>query len=165
MARRGAGEVVAGAIVLAVAVGFLVYAVTNTGRAGVGGYTLNASFDNIGGISNGADVRIAGLKVGSVSSLSINPKTYQATATFTVQNDIKLSADSSATIATGGLLGGNFISLAPGGDVKMLTDGSTILNTQSAVNLEDLLGKFIFNVGNLADASQKQLERDKQTTP
>ncbi len=116
MARRSASEVAAGAVVLAVAAGFLVYAVANTGRAGVGGYTLHAAFDNVGGIAPGADVRVAGLKVGSVTPLAIDPKSYQAVATFTVQDDIKLSSDSSATIATGGLLGGNFISLASGGD-------------------------------------------------
>ncbi len=165
MARRSLTEVAAGAAVLLVAAGFLFYAVANTGRGGLGGYTLHAAFDNVGGISSGADVRIAGLKVGSVTGLAIDPQTYQAVATFTVQSDIKLSADSSATIATGGLLGGNFISLAPGGDAKMLGDGGTITVTQSAVNLEDLLGKFIFNVGNLADASQKQMDALKKTAP
>ncbi len=165
MARRSFTEIAAGAAVLLVAAGFLFYAVANTGRGGVAGYTLHAAFDNVGGISSGSEVRIAGLKVGSVTRLSIDPKTYQAVATFTVQSDIKLSLDSSAVIATGGLLGGNFISLAPGGDDKMLADGGTVTVTQSAVNLEDLLGKFIFNVGNLADASQKQMEALKKTTP
>ena len=146
------------------AAGFLFYAVANTGRGALGGYTLHAAFDNIGGISSGADVRIAGLKVGSVTGLSIDPKSYQAVATFTVQSDIKLSDDSSATVATGGLLGGNFISLAPGGDEKVLANGGTITITQSAVNLEDLLGKFIFNVGSLADASQKQMDLMKKST-
>ena len=165
MARRSYTEVAAGAAVLLVAAGFLFYAVANTGRGKLGGYTLHAAFDNVGGISSGADVRIAGLKVGSVTGLVIDPKSYQAVATFTVQSDIKLSADSSAVIATGGLLGGNFISLAPGGDDKMLADGGAITVTQSAVNLEDLLGKFIFNVGNLADASQKQMDALKKTAP
>ena len=159
MARRSLSEVAAGAVVLVVAAGFLFYAIANTGRAALGGYTLHAAFDNLGGISKGAD------KVGSVTGLRIDPKTYQAVATFTVQGDIKLSADSSASIATGGLLGGNFISLATGGDEKMLTDGGAITITQSAVNLEDLLGKFIFNVGNLADASQKQMDALKAKSP
>ena len=162
MARRSVTEIAAGAAVLIIAAGFLFYAVANTGRGAVGGYSLRAAFDNVGGISTGADVRIAGLKVGSVTGLSIDPTTYQAVATFTVQQNIKLSVDSSATIATGGLLGGNFISLATGGDEKQLANGGTITVTQSAVNLEDLLGKFIFNVGNLAEASQKQMEALKK---
>ncbi len=161
MARRSFSEVAAGAAVLAMAAGFLFYAVASTGRGKVGGYTLHASFDNVGGIATGSDVRVAGLKVGSVTGLAIDPRSYQATATFTVQSDIKLSSDSSATIATGGLLGGNFISLATGGDTKMLPDGGTIAVTQSAVNLEDLLGKFIFNVGNLSEVAQKQMDRLK----
>ncbi len=165
MARRSATEVAAGAAVLVVALGFLGYAVANTGRGGLGGYSLHAAFDNVGGISAGADVRIAGLKVGSVTGLAIDPKSYQAVATFTVQRDIKLSTDSSASIATGGLLGGNFISLATGGDEKLLADGGTITVTQSAVNLEDLLGKFIFNVGSLADAAQKQMDTIKKANP
>ena len=165
MATRNFAEVAAGAVVILVAVGFLSYAVVNNGRTGVGGITLTAEFENIGGITLGADVRVAGLKVGSVTALDIDPKTYQARATFTVRDDLKMSTDSSASIATGGLLGGNFLSLAPGGDTKMLTDGGVITVTQSAVNLEDLLGKFIFNVGNLADASQKQLQRDQAKQP
>jgi phospholipid/cholesterol/gamma-HCH transport system substrate-binding protein len=161
MATRSIGEVAAGAVVLLVAAGFLAYAVANNGRSGLGGMTLHAEFDNVGGISTGSDVRMAGLKIGSVTALDIDPKTYQARATFTVQSNIKLSTDSSAEIATGGFLGGNFLSLAPGGAPTMLGDGGVITVTQSAVNLEDLLGKFIFNVGNLADASQKQLQRDQ----
>ena len=165
MARRSLTEIAAGAAVLVIAVGFLVYAVANTGRTALGGYTLRAAFDNIGGIATGADVRIAGLKVGSVTGLSIDPKTYQAVATFTVQSDIKLSTDSSASIATGGLLGGNFVALSPGGETKMLGNGGTITITQSAANLEDLLGKFIFNVGNLATAAQSQMDALKAKTP
>jgi phospholipid/cholesterol/gamma-HCH transport system substrate-binding protein len=165
MATRNFAEVAAGAVVILVAVGFLSYAVVNNGRSGVGGITLTAEFENIGGIALGSDVRVAGLKVGSVTALDIDPKTYQARATFTLRDDVKMSTDSSAAIATGGLLGGNFLALAPGGDTKMLADGGVITVTQSAVNLEDLLGKFIFNVGNLADASQKQLQRDQAKQP
>ena len=165
MAGRSATEVATGAVVLAVAAGFVAFALVNTGRANVGGYTLKAAFENVGGISSGADVRMSGLKIGSVSSVVIDPKTYQAVATFTVQSDIKLSTDSSAVIATGGLLGSPFVSLQPGGDTRMLADGGVITVTQSAVNFEDLLGKFIFNVGNLADASQQQLDRSKAAKP
>ena len=161
MARRSVTEIAAGAAVLAVAVLFLSYALSNSGKTGLGGYTLRASFDNVGGISAGADVRVAGLKVGSVTGLSIDPKSYQAVATFTVQSDIKLPDDSSAVIASGSLLGSSFISLSPGGDEKILGNGGVITVTQSAVNLEDLLGKFIFNVGSLADAAQKQMDKLK----
>ncbi len=165
MARRSVSEVAAGAVVLVVAIGFLFYAIANTGRASLGGYTLHAAFDNIFFIDTGSYVIFSGFLVGSVTALSIDPKTYQAVASFTVQSDIKLSTDSSATIATGGLLGGNFVSLSPGGETKMLGDGGTITITQSAANLEDLLGKFIFNVGNLATAAQNQMDALKKTAP
>lgn len=157
--RRSAAELLAGGIVILIALGFLVYALANTGRVQVGGTTLTASFDNLGGLASGADVRIAGLKVGSVIASRIDPKTYQAVLTFTVQPDVQLPTDSSATISSGGLLGGAFVSLSPGGADTMLKNGQAISITQSAVNLEDLLGKFIFNVGNLADATQKSLQR------
>jgi phospholipid/cholesterol/gamma-HCH transport system substrate-binding protein len=165
MAQRSFAEVAAGAVVLLIAAGFLAYAVTNSGQTGVSGITLHAEFENIGGIAKGSDVRIAGMKIGNITDLTIDPKTYEAKATFTVQSDIKLPDDSSASIATGGLLGGNFLSLSPGGSEKILTNGGIITVTQSAVNLEDLLGKFIFNVGALADASQKQLLRDQGKNP
>ncbi len=159
--RRNAAELAAGGIVLLIALGFLVYAVVNTGRVQVGGMTLTADFDNVGGLASGADVRIAGVKVGSVTATGIDPKTYQAKLTFTVASDIALSKDSSASIASGGLLGGGFLSLSPGGSETMLKSGQQVTITQSAVNLEDLLGKFIFNVGSLSDATQKMLQRQE----
>ena len=157
--RRGAAELLAGGAVILVALGFLAYALINSGRTSVGGTTLTADFDNIGGLAPGADVRIAGVKVGSVTDAGIDPKTYQAKLTFTVASNVALPNDSSAVISSGGLLGGGFLSLSPGGSDKMLKNGDAVTITQSAVNLEDLLGKFIFNVGSLADATQKMLKR------
>ncbi len=161
--RRSAAELLAGGIVLVIALAFLVYAVANTGRVSVGGTVLTAKFDNVGSIGPGTDVRIAGVKVGSVSGVAIDPKTYQAVLTLTVQPDIKLPKDSSAVISSGGLLGGGYLNITPGGDEAMLASGQAITITQSAVNLEDLLGKFIFNVGNLADATQKSLQQHGAT--
>ena len=157
--RRSVSELAAGSLVLLATVGFIAYAAGNTGRSEAGGTRLVAQFDNVGSIGPGADVKIAGVKVGSVTGSSIDPATFQAKLTFTVQANIKVPADSSATISTGGLLGGAFVTLSPGGSDKTLTDGQTVGITQSATNLEDLLGKFIFNVGSLADATQKSLDR------
>ena len=158
--KRSAADLAAGAAVLLVTAAFLAYAATNTGRSSSGGGTrLSARFDNVGSIGAGADVRIAGVKVGSVATTTIDPKSYQGVVNFTMQPDIKLPDDSSATISTGGLLGGSFVSLSPGGSDKILGDGGVITITQSAANLEDLLGKFIFNVGSLADATQKSLQQ------
>ena len=157
--RRSVSELAAGSLVLLATVGFIAYAAGHTGRSETGGTRLVAQFDNVGSIGPGADVKIAGVKVGSVTGSSIDPATFQAKLTFTVQANIKVPADSSATISTGGLLGGAFVTLSPGGSDKTLTDGQTVGITQSATNLEDLLGKFIFNVGSLADATQKSLDR------
>lgn len=149
MASRNAAEVMTGAVVLLVTAGFLGYAVAHSGRTITGGYTLNAKFDHIDGLPVGADVRMAGVKVGSVLAERIDPESYLAVVTLSVQNDIKLPKDSSAVITSQGLLGGDYLSLSPGGDSTMLQPGQTITVTQSSVSLEQLLGKFIFSVTDL----------------
>ena len=149
-----------GTAVLVVAAGFLAYAVANTGRGGGGGTMLTARFDNAGALPAGAEVRIAGVPVGRVVDSTIDAKTFQAVVRFTIQPTIKLPSDSSATVSTGGLLGSPFLSLAPGGSETDLKDGGQVTITQGATNLEDLLGKFIFNVGSLADATQQRLKQD-----
>ena len=160
MAQRNLSELVAGAVVLVVAVGFLGYAVANTGRSTVSGYTLHAKFDRIDGVSVGSDVRLSGVKVGSVIATGVDPHTFQATVTFTVESSLKLPIDSSAEVSSDSLLGGKSLSLVPGGDEKMLADGGEVKITQSAVSLEQLLGKFIFNVGDLSGNVQKMLRQD-----
>ena len=161
--KRSFAELATGAAVLLVTGGFLAYALVHTGRGAISGTRLTARFDNAGSITSGADVRIAGVKVGSVTAATIDPQSYQAVVTFTVQAGVKLSPDSSVTVSTGGLLGASFLSLSPGGADGELHDGQAITITQSASNLEDLLGKFIFNVGSLADATQKMLRQNGQS--
>jgi len=145
VARHSAIEIATGAAVLLVAGGFLVFAVANTGRKlGEAGYKLHATFDHVDGLSPGADVRIAGVKIGKVGSIALDPKSYQANVSFSVENDVQLTTDSSATISTDGLLGGKYLALATGGEEKMLKSGDTITITQGSVNLEALIGKYIF---------------------
>jgi phospholipid/cholesterol/gamma-HCH transport system substrate-binding protein len=104
MARHNPAELITGAVVLAVAGVFLWFAVANTGQSfGATGYDLHASFDHVDGLSMGTDVRIAGVKIGSIRSIVLDPKTYLADVTFSVQKNIELTADSSATVATDGL--------------------------------------------------------------
>jgi phospholipid/cholesterol/gamma-HCH transport system substrate-binding protein len=165
MAQRNLTELVAGAVVLLVAAGFLGYAVAHTGRSRISGYTLNARFQRIDGLAIGADVRLAGVKVGTVNATRIDPATYLAVVSFSVEPGLKLPLDSSAEVTSDGLLGGKFLALAPGGDDKMLPDGGTVTITQSAVSLEQLLGKFIFNVNDLTDAVQKQLKERAAPDP
>lgn len=161
MAQRNLTELVAGAAVLLVAAGFLGYAVANTGRGSVSGLTFRAKFDRIDGLVVGSDVRLAGVKIGSVLATGVDPASYQAIVTFSVQAGLRLPIDSSAEISSEGLLGGKSIALVPGGDDKMLADGGAFTITQSAVSLEQLLGKFIFNVNDLSANVQRQLDQNK----
>lgn len=165
MVRRGFSEMAAGAIVLLVAVGFLGFAVVNTGRGSAAGYTLNARFDRIDGLAIGSDVRIGGVKVGAVTATHIDPKTYQAVVAFTVEKALQVPKDSSAQVTSDGLLGGRFLSLVPGGDDTMLPRDGTVSITQSALSLEDLLGKFIFSVSDLSANVQKQLRQNGDPAP
>jgi phospholipid/cholesterol/gamma-HCH transport system substrate-binding protein len=152
MSRRNAVEVLTGAVVLVVAVGFLGFAVAHSGRSSSSGYTLTAKFDRIDGLSVGADVRLAGVKVGSVLNEQIDPKSYLAVVTLSVRDGLELPKDSSAAVNSESLLGGEYISLSPGGDSAMLAPGGVITITQSTVSLEQLLGKFIFSVTDLVGA-------------
>ena len=149
MSRHGVAETLTGAFVLVVALGFLVYAVAHSGRTAGSGYSLLARFDHIDGLSVGGDVKIAGVKVGSVTDERIDPKTFNAVVTMSVRDDIQLPKDSAAAITSESLLGGKYISVSPGGDETLLKPGQTITITQSSVSLEELLGKFIFSVTTL----------------
>ena len=149
MASRGIAEVATGAAVLLVAAGFLGFAVAHSGRSASGGYELTAKFDHIDGLTLGADVRIAGVKVGSVSDQRIDPASYLAVVGMKIREDIALPKDTSAEIASESLLGGKYMNLTPGGDSTMLKPGQAITITQSSVSLEQLLGKFIFSVTSL----------------
>jgi phospholipid/cholesterol/gamma-HCH transport system substrate-binding protein len=149
MGRHGVAETLTGAFVLVVALAFLAYAVAHSGRTGGSGYTLQARFDHIDGLSTGGDVKIAGVKVGTVTDVSIDPKTFVAVVTITVRDNIQLPKDSAASIVSESLLGGKYISVSPGGDETDLKPGQSITITQSSVSLEELLGKFIFSVTSL----------------
>jgi phospholipid/cholesterol/gamma-HCH transport system substrate-binding protein len=149
MGRHGIAETLTGAIVLAVALIFLAYAVAHSGRTAGSGYTLQARFDHIDGLAVGGDVRIAGVKVGTVTDERIDPKTFDAIVSMSVRDDIHLPKDTGASITSESLLGGKYISLSPGGDETALKPGQTITVTQSSVSLEELLGKFIFSVTSL----------------
>ena len=155
MARRNVAEVLAGLLVLLVAGGFLAYALATSGASSVSGYRLNAEFDHIDGLTIGSDVRMAGVKVGSVTAATIDPKTYLANVGFTVQKNIQLPTDSSAAITSQSLLGGDYLSLVPGGSEQMIPPGGRLTITQGSVSLEDLLGKFIFSVTNLVSTLPK----------
>ncbi|ASG22096.1 outer membrane lipid asymmetry maintenance protein MlaD [Nitrospirillum viridazoti] len=145
--RSNVIETVLGAVVLVVAAFFLYFAYTTANVRAVSGYALQARFASTGGLTAGSDVRISGVKVGSVTKAYLDPKTYQAVIEMQIDSQVKLPEDTSAGIASESLLGGKFLNLQPGGEEEMLKPGGRIQYTQSAVNLEDLLGRFIFSAG------------------
>jgi phospholipid/cholesterol/gamma-HCH transport system substrate-binding protein len=156
MGRRNIAEVLIGAIVLIVAAGFLAYALAHSGRTSGSGYDLSAKFDHIDGLGVGSDVRLAGVKVGTVVGEQIDPKTFEAVVTFSVRNDIKLPKDTAAIVTSESLLGGKYVSLQPGADDTTLQPGQSITITQGSVSLEELLGKFIFSMTNAPKPGQTQ---------
>ncbi|MBW8271273.1 outer membrane lipid asymmetry maintenance protein MlaD [Caldovatus aquaticus] len=160
MRGRSLAEVAAGAVVLAVAAAFLAYALLHSGRAGavLSGptQTFRARFDRVDGVTVGSDVRIAGVKVGSVVDSRIDPQTFLAVLTLRVDGSLRLPDDTSAEITSEGLLGGRYVALVPGGSERILRDGAEITITQSAVSLESLLGRFIFSVTQMNQAREQQ---------
>ena len=144
--RRNVIEPVLGGVVLAVAAFFLVFAYRSADLRSVDGYEVTASFNSISGLQSGADVRISGVKVGSVTGLTLDDKSYQAVVHLSVDPAIKLPKDTAAIIASESLLGGKYLQLEPGGDPDMIQPNGGIEYTQSTPGLEQLLGQVIFSL-------------------
>lgn len=137
-------EILAGLGVVAIAVGFLTYAMSVTGLSSSDdSYLLNASFRSVEGVNVGTDVRLAGVKIGSVTSVSLNPQTFRADAEFSIPADIEIPDDSAISIASEGLLGGNYVEILPGGSLFNLEPNSEIEDTQGSISLITLLSKFV----------------------
>jgi phospholipid/cholesterol/gamma-HCH transport system substrate-binding protein len=114
-----------------------------TGSRGEG-YHIEAAFDNIGGLKVRAPVKAAGVVVGRVESIKLDPKTYEAQVSLNVEKQYQFTKDTIASILTSGLLGEVYVGLDAGGDPQMIADGGRISKTQSAVVLEKLIGQFMF---------------------
>ena len=142
-----ATETLIGAVVLAVAGGFLVYAANTADMSVGGGYPLAAEFRAAEGLSPGSDVRLSGVKVGSVTSVALNPQNYFAVVGMAIERDVRVPEDSVAKIVSDGLLGGNFVAIDPGGSEFMLEPGAAFEHTQGSVNLIDLVSKAIHGGG------------------
>lgn len=142
---ESATEVLVGGAVLAVAVGFLIYAGQATGfsPAKTSDYALTASFRSGEGVSIGTDVRLAGVKVGTVRDMILNTQTYRADTVLAVKNGVVIPDDSAVVISSEGLLGGNFVEIFPGGSLENFAAGDEILDTQGSVSLVSLLMKFV----------------------
>jgi len=146
--NRSALDLWVGAFV-AIGVGAILFLALKVGNlinfASAPGYRLEAHFDNIGGLKLRAPVKAAGVIVGRVESIRLDPSTYQAVVTLKIDQGFQFTTDTIASILTSGLLGDVYIGLDPGGESQMLADGAKISKTQSGIVLEKLIGQFLFD--------------------
>ena len=139
-------ETLVGAVIIAVAVAFFTFAYNATGKSSAGGgYHISAEFDNVDGVSVGSDVRVAGIKVGTVIGQGLNPKSYQARLDMEIQNNIELSDDTSAKITAEGLLGSKFVALEPGGSETKIAEGGVLSYTQGAIDIWSIISQAMFS--------------------
>lgn len=148
MKRTNYFEVIIGTFVLLSAAFFLVNSMKSAKIKNTSGYFLIAKFDNASGIEAGSDVKISGIKIGTVEESFLDQENYRASIRFQVERGVKLPTDSSAKIASSGLLGEKFLDISIGADEEILSEGDEISFTQSSVDLEELLSKFMFGAKN-----------------
>lgn len=157
--RNNLIETVMGGVVLLIAIFFLTFAYKSSGYKNGEGTPYWAQFDRIDGLFVGSDVRMSGVKVGSVKKVEINPQTYLAVVHFTLESNIALPQDSSAEILSDGLMGNKYLALIPGGDDKNLPSGAEIKHTQSAISLEGMIGQLIFSAKDAKKAETSSPEK------
>ena len=145
--KRNAVETVMGAVVLVVAAVFLFFAYTTSEVRAVSGYELTARFTRVEGLRVGGDVRVSGIKVGTILSQTLDPKTYLAVVRVSIDPSVKLPVDSIATITSSGLLGDKYLALEPGSEDELLKPGASIQHTQPPMSLESIIGQYIFSQG------------------
>lgn len=154
--KRNMIEAVLGAVVLAAAAIFLLFAAQLATVKSTSGYTISAIFTKVGGLERGSDVRISGISVGTVTAQELDPKTFQAKVTLSIDSKVQLPADTEAAIVGDGLLGGKYVNLVPGQAAEKLKAGGVLARTKDYQSLEDLVGQIIF----LATSSGEQKQGD-----
>ena len=158
---KNLAETLIGIVVLAGAAIFLSFAYSKGGLKTVDGYKVVGKFDRVDGLAEGSDVRMSGIKIGTVVSQRLDTKTYLAVLTMNVKNDIKLPRDSSIKIVADGLLGEKYLSITPGAEDEMITPGGELFHTQGSVDFLSLMGRMIFSQTGAKDMStQKNNERN-----
>jgi len=145
MTGRSMIETVMGAVVIVVAAMFLAFAYNSSGLRSVSGYEVSARFDRVDGVTAGTDVRISGIKVGTVVDQRLDTERFLAIVRMSIDPRVKLPTDTVAEVASEGLLGGRYLALIPGGDAETIKPGGEIKFTQSPVDLVQMLGKFMFS--------------------
>ena len=153
-------ETITGAIVLTVAAFFLFFAYNSSGYKNDFKDQYWAKFDRVDGLQAGSDVRLSGVKVGLINTITIDPKTYMAHIMFSLNEDLKLPIDSVLEIISDGLLGGKYLAIVPGGEDEVLKPGSEIMYTQASVSLEAMIGQLIFSKQNDAKDKDKDTKKD-----
>ena len=143
--RRGSLETIVGAIVIVIAVLFAMFAYNVTDYGKKTGYLLFAEFNHVGSIKTGSDVKVGGISVGKVTDLSLNPETFKARISLDIDSKYNFPLDTAVTIGSEGLLGGSFVEIVPGGMNENLEPNDEIEFTQDAVDMLQLLGKFMFS--------------------
>ena len=144
--QRNIVETALGGLVLVVALTFVIFSYNKADVAKVDGYRVKANFATVGGLKEGDEVQVGGVKVGSVVDITLDPVTYFGQVHMTIDPDIQLPLDTTAIISSESLLGGRFMSLEPGAEEEYIEDEGVIQYTQAPQNLEQLLGKFIFSM-------------------
>jgi phospholipid/cholesterol/gamma-HCH transport system substrate-binding protein len=147
MLKEHGAEALIGLLVILAAVWFVTFAYGRSDGGSGASYEITARFPNATGVTSGTDVRVSGLKVGSVAGSSLDPETFQAVVTLSVEERVKLPIDTSAAITSEGILGGTYISLMPGGDPETLKPGDEIIDTQGSTDLMGLIGSVINRTG------------------
>lgn len=145
--RENGFEAVIGLLVVAVAAWFILFAWQRTGGGLDDTFKVKALFPIANGVTVGTDVRVAGLKVGSVAAQRLDPQSYQAEVTLALDDDLKIPSDSTAAITPEGLLGGTYIALLPGGSATPLKNGDVIVDTQGSIDMMGLIGSLINRSG------------------
>ena len=144
--QRNVIETILGAIVLLIAGMFLVFAYNNSDLRPVEGYRVIAKFNAIDGLTVGNDVRIGGVKVGTVVEQRVDQQDYLAIVTMTIRPDIKLPKNTRVSVSSDGLLGGKYVKLEPSSDEDLVAAGGELMSTVDVISLEELLGRVIFLV-------------------
>ncbi len=139
-------ETILGAVVIVVAGVFLYFAYNTANLQKIDGYIVEAEFSTIEGLKVGGDIRISGVKIGSIVGLDLNPDNFLARASLSIDPSIKLPLDTVAIVTSEGLLGGKYLELQPGGDEELLENGDMIEYTQASPSLEKLIGQLLFSM-------------------
>ena len=144
MQQNNIAETLIGAAVVAVAIAFLAFGYLRTGSGSLSGYEVNAKLAKVDGLSVGTDVRLSGIKIGTVVSQSLDPATYDAVVRLSVAHGIKLPEDTVASVSSEGLLGGKFIKLSPGKSQTMIAEGGALGPSKNFKSIEEMVGQLIF---------------------